>query len=122
MKKGCFIKVIVLFTILIAVLVYLFKYKYDDFVLSPVKSFIATNITEDLKSRFEFVENNEAKDSLLNFVNDYILSIKNFEDLKKNRLNDLINSTENIFSDSLITIEEFETFKSLFMEKFINEK
>ena len=60
MKKGCFVKSIILLTVLTAVLLYLINYKFNDIIINPGKNFIINQVTQEM----EFVKSSPEKDSL----------------------------------------------------------
>lgn len=122
MKKGCFIKSIILLTIVAAVIVYFVKYHFDDVVINPVKGLIAIGVEEELNKQLSHIQSSEEKDSLISFVKDYVYSINNLDEIKEKNFNNFIKSVKFVYSDSVITKTELDSFIYLFKEKFKNEK
>jgi len=113
MRKGCFIKSVVIVTILIAIIIYLIEHKFGDWVIKPGKKIILSEVAKNWDSEDEFITESTEKDSLRSLMKYYLKNIKRFEDVVNldeiNFLKELDLATE----DSLITDNELSKLTSL---------
>lgn len=122
MKKGCFLKSIIIFTVIAAVIIYFTRNQFDSLILNPLKGLISVGVEEELQNKFSYIQSSAEKDSLINFVKDYISSVDNFDVLKDNNFNNFFESVKFVYSDSVITKADLDSFIYLFKESFKNEK
>jgi hypothetical protein len=122
MKKGCFLKIIIILTIFIAAVLYIFENHFDDFILKPGENIIKDLVFSDINKKMEFVRNTPEKDSLKVLIDKFV-----FDKLhKKHKFNSkefeaLIDSVSSTLNDSIISIDELDNLKSLF-KKDENER
>ena len=122
MKKGCFIRSIVIITILIAAALYIIENKFDEFFLEPGKKYLADLVEVGLKEDMEKIVDSPEKDSLSIILKSYL---KEFKESKKFKISsddldsfsELLNDTS---KDSVITKNELEEISNL-LEKIKNE-
>ncbi len=122
MKKGCFIRSIVIITILIAAALYIIENKFDEFFLEPGKKYLADLVEVGLKEDMEKIIDSPEKDSLSIMLKSYL---KEFKESKKFKISsddldsfsELLNDTS---KDSVITKDELEEISNL-LEKIKNE-
>jgi hypothetical protein len=69
MKTGCFIKLVVLLTVLVAFALYVVRNKLDEWALDPAKGYLADEATGALERELTFIEDSPEKDSLLAYFN-----------------------------------------------------
>ena len=122
MKKGCFLKIIIILTILIAAVLYIFENHFEDFILKPGENIIKDLVFTDINKKMEFVRNTPEKDSLKVLIDKFV-SYKLHKEHKLNseEFKDLIDSVSGALNDSIISLDELDNLKSLF-KKDENER
>ena len=117
MKKGCFIKLVFIITILIASVLYIIQNKFDDIFLNPGKKLISELIEDNWETELGYITGSAEKDSLKSLLNFYVEGIKSVNDISENKHEKLFELLEITFKDSLITKRELleltEIVKSL---------
>ena len=122
MKKGCFLKIIIVLTILIAGVLYIFENHFDDFILKPGENIIKDLVFSDINKKMEFVRNTPEKDSLRILINQFVSDKLHKEHkLDGGEIEKLIDSVSSVLNDSTISIDELDNLKSLF-KKDENER
>ena len=122
MKKGCFLKFIIIFTIVLAAIIYLVQNKFDDLFLKKGKEFVLSVIEENWNTELGYVTDSPEKDSLKNLLHFYISGIESTEYLTDQRTEAVINYLEQTFKDSLIEIEELSHINKLIKYALKNEE
>ncbi|MCH7965434.1 MAG: hypothetical protein IH852_16005 [Bacteroidetes bacterium] len=122
MKKGCFLKFIIIFTIVLAVILYLVQNKFDELFLEPGKEIILTAIEDSWNTELEYVKDSIEKDSLKSLLRFYVSGIQSSDYLPDKRTETVINYLEQTFQDSLIDIEELSHINKLIKYALKNEE
>ncbi len=122
MKKGCFLKFIIIFTITLAAILYLVQNKFDELFLEPSKEIILTAIEDSWNTELEYVKDSIEKDSLKTLLRFYISGIQSTEYLSDEGTEAVINYLEQTFKDSLIEIEELSHINKLIKYALKNEE
>ena len=117
MKKGCFIKVIVVFTILIAAVTYIIQNRFDDFIFEPGKKLIAPMFIKSLDDEMKDVKASPEKEALKALVKGYIENAKNIKDLSEDSLKTFFRSINYATNDSVITKDELNNIRKLIYNK-----
>ncbi len=112
MKKGCFVKSIIILTIFVAAIAYIIQYKLDEWVIKPAKKMFMPVVEKSFKEELSFIQDSPEKDSLLNSLSLYIedLDILNESDSAQKIF---WNQFKQITSDSIITKSELEEIKKI---------
>ena len=121
MKKGCFVKSIIIITIIIAAIVYIIQYKLDDWVLVPGKKLIISEIAENWDKESEFIYDSTEKDSLSTLIKLYIENIKSMKEVVNLDKDLFLNELKIAIEDSFVTKEELSALATL-LKKEQNEK
>jgi len=121
MKKGCFIQSVVIATILIAVVVYIIKYKLDDWLVKPGKELILTELTKNWENETANIKESIEKDSLKSLMKYYLENIKTMEEVVNLEEDIFFSEFELSIEDSLITDNEISNL-TLLMKKELYEK
>ena len=122
MKKGCFIKVIIALTIIIAAVLYIVENHFDDLILKPGEVIIKDIVFKEINKKMQFVKNTPEKDSLKALMSSYLSNkLHNERKLNSRDFEDLIDSINTALDDSIISPSEYQKLKSSF-EKEINER
>jgi hypothetical protein len=113
-KKGCFLKIIIVLTIIIAVILYIAQNHLDDVVINPAKKVISSFMVSGAFKHLTYIKENPEKDSLKillkNYMRDKISKSKSISD---EDLDWLIDSIKVIATDSLITKDDLNKIKEL---------
>ncbi len=122
MKKGCFLKVIIILTIFIAAVLYIFENHFDDFILKPGENIIKDIVFSNINKEMDHVKNTPEKDSLKVLINNIVhQKLQKEHKLDSKALENLIDSVETALNDSVISAVELDKLKLIF-KKEINER
>lgn len=120
MKKGCFVKVIIVLTILVAAGLFViqnYKGKIKEFVFSKSKKTLKTLIVKDFNKKLAHIKNSPEKDSLEAYMKIYFEKnfsrLKNFDEISDENGDKVLSSLSNILKDSTITKLDVERIKEL---------
>ena len=122
MKKSCFLKFIIIFTIVLAAIIYLVQNKFDELFLEQGKEFVISVIEENWNHELGYVTDSPEKDSLKTLMSFYISSIQSTGNLSDERTEAVIDYLEQTFKDSLIEIEELSHINKLIKYALKNEE
>jgi len=122
LKKSCFLKFIIIFTIVLASILYLVQNKFDELFLEPGKKLVLSVIEENWNSELGYVNDSPEKDSLKTLLQFYISGIESTEFLSDERAEAVINYLEQTFKDSLIDYEELSHINNLIKYALKNEE
>lgn len=112
MKKGCFIKSIVILTIFVASITYIVQNKLDEWIIKPVKKIILPMVENSFSKEFEYVKDTPEKDSVLIYIRDFFEGI-DFKTGNDSSKQEFWNAVKEIVSDSIITKLELEDLKKI---------
>jgi hypothetical protein len=121
MKKGCFIKAIIILTIIVASITYILQNKFNDFIFKPGKKIILPLFVNEFKSKLNSVKESPQKDSLYVLIKNYIEDAKNMHDLSDENLKPLVVRFGNIIADSAVTTSELNSIRDYLNSKKRNE-
>jgi hypothetical protein len=122
LNKGCFLKFIIIFTIVLASILYLVENKFDELFLEPGKEFLLSAIDKNWDDELKFIVESEEKDSLKMLLNYFVSGIKSSEKFADSSAKEIINYLELTFSDSLIDDEELSNITKLIKDAMKNEE
>jgi len=122
MKKGCFLKFIIIFTIVLAAGLYLIQNKFEELFFQPGKELILSVIEKEWDVAFMYVKESVKKDSLKTLLNYYVSVVKSTEQLADYNIEKITDFLESTFKDSLITDEELSRISNLIKEALRNEE
>lgn len=122
-KRGCFIKIVGVGTVLVAVLAYLIQSNSFENLLKPVFRIIDDDVTRELESKISFVKQTPEKDSLMADFREYIENGPREYGSDKNDFKKLLVSKIMVFAqDSLIDSAELNEIKDLINLEIKNER
>lgn len=113
MKKGCFVKSIIIITIIVAAILYIIENKFDDFVLIPAKNIFIPVLTKGIDKEMEGLKPSAEKDSLQILIHDYLAAIKEKSIPSKDSIEEVINTVKTALADSIVTPKELIEIKKL---------
>ena len=124
MKKGCFVKSIIILTIFIAAILY-FVQNHLDTILKPGKKILKNLLLSEVESDLAYVKASPEKDSLLLLFDDYLdekidkiktLSDKNEDEIEINIYKLIGSINKYVVPDSLIDRNELLEIKIIIKE------
>jgi len=121
MKKGCFIQSVIIVTILIAAIVYIVKYKLEDWLVKPGKKLILSEVSKNWEKEAAYIKESVEKDSLKSLMKYYLENIKTKEDVVNLEQDIFFTEFKLSIEDSLITDNEISNL-TLLMKKEQYEK
>lgn len=107
MKTGCFIKSVIILTILIAAILYIIQHKSELF-MNPAKKIVSGVLMDNWDEEYKFVKDTPEKYELKNTVKSFIesLKLKNMPD--ENKLDKIVHMVDSAAVDSIITTDELK--------------
>ncbi len=114
MKKGCILRLIFIATIVTAVALYLLQQKFGSLINLPQKEFVLPFTKTDLNKKLDFVKDSPEKINFEKIIEDAKTGIDFIKDLPSDQINNLSETFDNIFSDSIITEKELNYVRELF--------
>jgi hypothetical protein len=118
MKKGCFVKVIIVLTIVVAALLYIIQYHLDDLIINPAKEFFSELFVSGVDKELSYIEESPEKDSLRVLLKNYLQAkFTNTKELSNKDIDWLIDSVKVVVSDSIITPDDLNKIKFLIEQK-----
>ncbi len=115
--KGCFFKLIILFTFLVAIVFYVYEYHGDeiwDWGTDKLVEYAMTRVKENV----EDLDASEYKDSLKVLVSDQFDKVKQMEWEKiSDQTRAFFEKTEQFIEDNVIDSDEFKELKETIKEK-----
>lgn len=109
MKKGCFIKSIILLTIVTAAILYIVNHKLNEVIMNPGKGLIISEINRDL----DHVKASPEKDSLKILIKNYVEGLKSVKKLSDKSFGDFFDSVKIAIRDSAIDSNEFKSLSRI---------
>jgi len=114
MKKGCFIKLIIVLTIVVAAVLYIIQNHFDEWIGTPVKEFFSEYFVENIDDELNFIEASPQKDSLRVLLKDYLVNkFDATQEISNKDIEWLVDSVKVIVKDSIITEEDLTKIKNL---------
>ena len=114
MKKGCFIKIIIVLTIIIAAILYILQNHLDDVVINPGKKLISDLIVGGIDDELNYIRETPEKDSLRFLLKEYLKDkISKTKEINTGDLNWIIDSIKVIVTDTLITQNDLNRIKEI---------
>ncbi|MCX6150231.1 MAG: hypothetical protein NTX22_06890 [Ignavibacteriales bacterium] len=117
MKKGCFIILLVVLTVIISVIIYIFKNHKND-VIGIFKPVIISSVESELSKKIDSVKNSIYKDSLKSIIADYMILIKKRKDFSMDKAGNYFDQVKFALMDGKIDSIEIKNLKTLMKEDF----
>ncbi len=122
MKKGCFVKLIVILTIVTATVLYIVQNKFNDFIYKPGMRIFKSNVINQINNRIGYVKASPEKDSLESMVKGYFDNIDNIKNLKRDSISPFIRLIVDSCKDSVITENELKSISQFLKVKLKYER
>ena len=117
MKKGCFIKIVIFLTIIVASITYIFQNKFNDFIFIPGKKVILPIFINDFNKNLAYVKDGPKKDSLNLLIKNYLENSRNINELSEDSLKPFVREIYSIIADSTITSSELRNFNDFIIQR-----
>jgi hypothetical protein len=121
MKKGCFLNIVIIGTIIIAAAVYIIENKFDEWFLKPGKKIVLKEIVNNWDDEFKYLHASPQKDSLKNLLVYYVDNIKSLDEVVYADEKSFVNEFESVIKDSVITQDATSKLTTL-VKKELNEE
>lgn len=109
-------------TILTASVLYIIKYKFDDFILKPGKELLSGVIIDEWSREIDFVADSPQKDSLKNIVSDLMASIEKNELNFDDRFKSIFSVISSAVKDSIVESSELKFISEKIKTELYNER
>jgi len=109
MKKGCFVKSIIILTIVVAVIAYIVRHRFNELILIPGRYFISKGLNENV----DYLKPSPEKDSLKVLIRDYVTGLKNLNKTSSKTIEAFADSLKFILRDSVISQDELQQVKEI---------
>lgn len=121
MKKGCFIIVFVILTVIIGAGIYMYKNHKED-VLALFKPMILDSISDEFNEAIEKKNISANKDSLKNVVNEFLETARNTSKFRLEQIERFSTQLYLAINDGVVDSTEITQLKNLFEEEKENER
>ena len=113
MKKSCFLKSVFILTVIIGVLVYIIKYKLEDWVIKPGKEFFINESIENIDDELITITDSANKDSLKSLLKYFLENVKSVEEIVNLEEEKFEEELKLALSDSIISDNEISNLTSI---------
>lgn len=107
MKTGCFIKSVIILTILIAAILYIIQHRSELFI-NPAKKIVSGVLMDNWDEEYKFVKDTPEKYELKNTVKSFIENLKLKNMPEENKLDNIVQMVDSAAVDSIITSDELK--------------
>ncbi len=114
MKKSCFIKFIIIFTILLATVIYLFENKFSDIIIPGTENLVKPILLEELNDKLQALTPSTNKEELKKLLNENADKIINLDALENKQMENILSAIEIVVEDNIIDDTELNYLKNLF--------
>lgn len=114
MKKGCFLNIIIVLTIIIAAVVYIITQKFDEVIKEPGSKIIMNFINDDINKRLDGLPATPERDSLKSLIHSQLVNFNIFDKSGEKFLDDIKKRIDIVLEDSIITKEDLNLFNNFF--------
>ncbi len=121
-KKGCFLKIIIAVTILVAAITYILQNKFNDFIFKPGRKIIAPIFLNDFNRELKYLKESPRKDSLKLLVKNYIEEADNIKEISGDSLKTFFDLINYVIADSQVTSAELKNIKDFIDKRRHNER
>ncbi len=114
MKKGCFLNIIIVLTILIAAVVYIITQKFDEVIKEPGSKIIVNFINDDINKHLDALPATTERDSLKSLIHSQLMNLNIFDKSGEKFLEEIKKRIDIVLEDSIITKEDLNLFNNFF--------
>ena len=117
-KRGCFIGLLLVLTVVITIIVYFFKYHKNE-VEGIFKPIALSSLRNDVFEKLDKIKDDQYKDSLKSIVSDYITQIKSRENFDMEKAGDFFKNVKIMLSDGNIDSLEITSLRKLLITNMV---
>jgi len=122
LKKGCFLKFIIIFTILVGVILYIVQNKFEEYFVRPGKKIVLSVLVSKWDKQLNYVKPGVEKDSLRILLENYISKTNPEENDFDNKTDKIIKQLAFVFNDSTVNADELTKIKETLSKALNNAK
>lgn len=113
MKKGCFLTVIVLFTVIVGVVFYIVKYK-GNFLKEYSKNKVLDVAVGEFDKKMNEVKTSVYKDSMKIAVHNFFADTKKYQfDTAMKKVQDVMDESKYLYRDGIVDSSDFSQLKKI---------
>lgn len=122
MKIGCLVKFLLISTIILGFLFYIFINKFDEFILRPGIKYAISFALDGADKELAALPVSEERDSLIKIIENYTLEHLKFKHVSLNATERIADSLRSIIKDRVIDPKEIDDFDEYIQKVLENER
>lgn len=113
MKRGCFITVIVVITIIMGTVLYIFQNHFDNLILNPGKKIIAGIVNDEISKKMKSVKESSAKTEMMAAIKGFSENSKILKLISEDDVKEIVEEIKAAAADSVIDESELKEISQL---------
>lgn len=113
MKRGCFITVIVVITIIVGTVLYIFQNHFDNLILNPGKKIIAGIVNDEISKKMKSVKESSAKTEMMAAIKSFSENSKILKLISEDDVKEIVEEIKAAAADSVIDESELKEISQL---------
>lgn len=113
MKRGCFITVIVVITIIVGTVLYIFQNHFDNLILNPGKKIIAGIVNDEISKKMKSVKESSAKTETMAAIKSFSENSKILKLISEDDVKEIVEEIKAAAADSVIDESELKEISQL---------
>lgn len=113
MKRGCFITVIVVTTIIVGTVLYIFQNHFDNLILNPGKKIIAGIVNDEISKKMKSVKESSAKTETMAAIKSFSENSKILKLISEDDVKEIVEEIKAAAADSVIDESELKEISQL---------
>ena len=113
MKRGCFITVIVVITIIVGTVLYIFQNHFDNLILNPGKKIIAGIVNDEISKKMKSVKESSAKTETMAAIKSFSENSKILKLISEDDVEEIVEEIKAAAADSVIDESELKEISQL---------
>lgn len=113
MKRGCFITVIIVTTIIVGTVLYIFQNHFDNLILNPGKKIIAGIVNDEISKKMKSVKESSAKTETMAAIKSFSENSKILKLISEDDVEEIVEEIKAAAADSVIDESELKEISQL---------